>query len=549
MIKALQSVSSLSTSTTLPTPTLSPSGQLQRRLLLYFSMGVVASLVVFLGAYYFELVSPNSQILFPELKRHLKATFFLYPALFIFGILGVLLIQKSNGLLIALDVAVSTLALLTMSFIIAVLFPGQGFMYPYLALLFFHALCVPGPIWVQAWLGIAALFSFAAQRILSYELLSETQRIFLADSDGQNFWKVVGVETVFLIGMVALAIWTARSLGEYRRAVCEDKRFGNYVLKKYIGTGGMGKVYLATHTGIRRPTALKVLTPREEELEVAVARFEREVQLCATLSHPNTVTIFDFGRCEDNTFYYAMEFLEGMDLQKLVEKFGPLPASRAWHILRQVCAALGEAHRKGIVHRDVKPSNIFLSQIGGIYDFVKVLDFGLAKETTQQAPSVTASNIFIGTPAFVAPEMILDPKRVDARTDIYMLGCVAYWILTAHAPFEGGSDTKILVEHVQSFPPWLSEKTDREIPEQFERIVMKCLEKRMEDRFQTITEVKAALDSLVILTPWSEQDAEHWWREVEQESSRTTGPQAISEVLLKSGDLKSPEEQSPRVAG
>ena len=195
-------------------------------------------------------------------------------------------------------------------------------------------------------------------------------------------------------------------------------RIGNYVIEGEIGKGGMGKVYRAQHSMIRRPTALKVMESQADRTLEALARFEREVQLSATLSHPNTITIYDFGRSEDATFYYVMEYLEGMDLQRLVEKFGPLPPERTAFILRQVCGSLAEAHSRGIIHRDLKPSNIFLTELGGLYDFVKVLDFGLAKQMHPTPDDVLVTQVgqVFGTPLFMAPETAAEaPCRPQVR--------------------------------------------------------------------------------------------------------------------------------------
>jgi serine/threonine-protein kinase len=265
------------------------------------------------------------------------------------------------------------------------------------------------------------------------------------------------------------------------------------------------------------------MEPKKEDLQTAIARFEREVKLCSTLNHPNTVTIFDFGQCDDHTFYYAMELLDGVDLQKAVEKFGPLPANRVVYILSQVCGSLGEAHGKGIVHRDIKPSNIFIAYIGGIFDFVKVLDFGLAKKVDQKAKDhLTQEHMFLGTPSYTAPEMIFEPEKVDARSDIYMLGCVAYWALTGHPPFEATSDAKVLVQHMKTFPHLPSDLTENKIPSALEKIVMRCLEKDIASRFQSISELANALSNVNLDPPWTQEAAQIWWdRYLELEQPNT----------------------------
>ena len=206
------------------------------------------------------------------------------------------------------------------------------------------------------------------------------------------------------------------------------RRLGNYVLRREIGEGGMGRVYVAEHALMCRPSAVKVLKTSRGADPDALARFEREVRLSSNLSHPNTITIFDFGRADDDTFYYAMEYLEGLDLERFVERFGPIPAERTVFILLQATGSLAEAHGRDIVHRDLKPSNVFLSMRGGLYDFVKILDFGLAKQIkgVDTATGLTKTGIVFGTPRYLAPEMVYGTSGVDGRADIYNFGALAY---------------------------------------------------------------------------------------------------------------------------
>jgi serine/threonine protein kinase len=251
---------------------------------------------------------------------------------------------------------------------------------------------------------------------------------------------------------------------------------------------------------------------KHEDLETTLTRFEREVKLCSSLTHPNTVTIFDYGRCPDNTVYYAMELLEGMDLQRMVEKFGPLPAGRAIYILTQICGALAEAHALNIIHRDIKPSNLFLTQRGGLYDFVKVLDFGLAKEIScNPASGLTEKDVFLGTPRYIAPECVYHKERIDPRTDIYMLGSVAFWILTGHSPFEASTDIGLIVDHVNKQAKKPSSIVGLRISGALDDVILKCLEKDQENRYQNVGELVEALHQVPLEEPWTQEKARAWW--------------------------------------
>ncbi|MCC6272953.1 MAG: serine/threonine protein kinase [Deltaproteobacteria bacterium] len=480
-------------------------------MLAYAGFCLAISAVVFFTVYYLGIPWQKFLRLFPGLGRYVRATLFFLPAWSACAILVLLARPWSRGALARLDLQFSFVWLAGLAFLASALFPAQGFLYPYLAILLLHALFAPYFLRIQAALAAATVLLFLGGEIVAFRFLSETQRILMQDSDTGAFWQLLTAAGVYLALVAYLSLEIARGLArDTRRSVLED-HFDNYVIQKFLGTGGMGKVYLATHRAICRPTALKIMEPKAEDFSTAVARFEREVRLCSTLSHPNTVTIFDFGRTGKSTFYYAMESLEGLDLQRWVERFGPMPARRLVPILSQVCASLAEAHQRGIIHRDIKPSNIFLARLGGMYDFVKVLDFGLAKEMNSNGAQLTESHVFLGTPAYVAPEMIVDRKRVDSRTDIYMLGCVAFWALTGRTPFQGDNDAKLILEHVRSLPQWPSELAPHELPDSLERIVMRCLEKRMEDRFSDIGELSAALLAVPLDKPWTQAEARAWW--------------------------------------
>jgi serine/threonine-protein kinase len=244
----------------------------------------------------------------------------------------------------------------------------------------------------------------------------------------------------------------------------------------------------------------------------AVARFVREVRLSASLTHPNTITIFDFGRTAGDTFYYAMEYLEGLDLQRLVDRFGPMPADRVVYILSQICGSLAEAHARGIVHRDIKPSNIFITHRGGLYDFVKVLDFGLAREVKGASDSgLTKTGMVFGTPRYIAPESVYGANKADARSDLYNLGGVAYWMLTGTHLFGGSSSLDLIIDHVKTIPQHPKEVSELPIPDELDALVMKCLEKDPADRFQTAEALKEALLAAPLPERWSQTRARDWW--------------------------------------
>ncbi len=238
-------------------------------------------------------------------------------------------------------------------------------------------------------------------------------------------------------------------------------RLGSYEVLSLLGAGGMGQVWRAKHLMLDRPAAVKLIRPESlgpeagVQAETLLRRFEREAKATSALRSPHTVQIYDFGTTEDGTFYYAMELLEGRDLKSLVEQHGPLPAERVIYILRQVCESLAEAHRNGLIHRDIKPANIFLAEVAFKYDFVKVLDFGLVKQTPGtgwKGSRLTIEGAVAGTPAFMAPELIKGSSKIDERVDIYSLGCVAYGLLTGQLVFEGNTPLQIIAAHLEQQP-------------------------------------------------------------------------------------------------
>ncbi len=306
----------------------------------------------------------------------------------------------------------------------------------------------------------------------------------------------------------------------------EARQLGQYALEEKIGEGGMGEIYRARHAMLRRPTAVKLLAGDGSEHQLR--RFEREVQLTARLTHPNTISIYDYGRTPDGIFYYAMELLDGLTLEQLIERHGPQPPGRVIHILLQVCGALKEAHGIGLIHRDIKPANIYLSRRGDIPDFVKVLDFGLVREMKTHG-ALTQSNIdtVVGTPLFLAPEAILKPDQMDARADIYGLGGVAYFLTTGTTPFTGQTTIELCGHHLHTPPTPPSDR--HPVPDDIERIILSCLAKDPAERPASAEALGEALARCREARSWSEADAGAWW-------VRAASPNAQPSVPRRSVD-------------
>lgn len=294
------------------------------------------------------------------------------------------------------------------------------------------------------------------------------------------------------------------------RQVAEARQVGQYTLEEQIGKGGMGEVYRARHALLRRSTAVKLLRAAPTGGD-RIERFEREVQLTSQLRHPNTVAIYDYGHTLDGVFYYAMEFLDGIDLDELVEVAGPQPPERVARILHQVCGALQEAHTAGLIHRDVKPANIFLCEKHGDYDWAKVVDFGLVKEVEPGAgPAITRAQTLVGTPLFMAPESILAPNDVDAKADIYALGGVAYYLLTGGYVFDDPSTMVVCGLHLHGQPEAPSLRLGAPLPAKLDELVLSCLAKSPDDRPASAYAIARALREMN-LGDWTEAQAKAWW--------------------------------------
>jgi serine/threonine protein kinase len=282
------------------------------------------------------------------------------------------------------------------------------------------------------------------------------------------------------------------------------------VLKMRIGSGGNGDVWIARQEALGRDVALKVLKERGEPGEEKIRRFEREARAAASLTHPNTIRIFEFGASDDGVLFIAMELLEGLDVDALVEVAGALPPARAVRMARQACASLSEAHVKHIVHRDIKPANLFITHAGEEYDFLKLLDFGVARVSEGENPSLTETGILFGTPAYMSPEVCAG-ERASTRSDIYSLGAVLYFMLTGTQLFPNRTFAETVMSHISKTPELPSVRLGKPVPEELEQIVMKCLEKRREDRFRSVRELDEALAACTDLGDWTREDARTWW--------------------------------------
>jgi serine/threonine-protein kinase len=302
-----------------------------------------------------------------------------------------------------------------------------------------------------------------------------------------------------------------------RKAVSDIKRLGQYTLGEKLGEGGMGVVYRASHAMLRRPTAVKLLLPDRAGKD-ALTRFEREVRRTAMLTHPNTVTVFDYGRTTDGVLYYAMELLEGASLDEVVEVDGPQPEERVIHLLEQAAGSLAEAHDAGLIHRDVKPANIMVVDRGGISDMVKVVDFGLVKDVGYKArgdatveAALTQANAITGTPLYLAPETVTAPETVDARTDLYALGAVGYWLLTGTHVFGGSSILEVCAHHLHSVPDSPSVRLGAPVSSDLEGVLLACLAKRPEDRPASAHVLRERLHACAASGRWTNARAAQWW--------------------------------------
>ena len=321
------------------------------------------------------------------------------------------------------------------------------------------------------------------------------------------------VTSMFLPTAIAAvaAIVGSRVVSELSEQAGRARELGSYRLVALLGHGGMGEVWRAEHRMLARDAAIKLVRAGADASGRDVtARFEREAKATAALRSPHTVQLYDFGRSDDGAFFYVMELLEGFTLEEVVRRFGPLSPGRVVHLLRQVCHSLAEAHAAGLVHRDIKPGNIFVCRYGGDPDFVKVLDFGLVKALAASAADLTQTGFIAGTPAYMPPEMALG-RAVDGRTDLYALGAVGYTLLTGLPVFDRKTALETIHDHASTIPIPPSRRVATPIPEDLERVLLDCLAKEPDDRPESARELEARLAGILLPEPWNREEAERWW--------------------------------------
>jgi serine/threonine-protein kinase len=327
----------------------------------------------------------------------------------------------------------------------------------------------------------------------------------------------------------------SRFLRTFGQKLHKARELGSYELVRLLGHGGMGEVWEAKHRLLARRAAVKLVRPEllgassDAEAGLVIKRFEREAQATAALSSPHTIQLFDFGSTNQGVFYYVMELLMGRDLESLVREFGPVPAPRVGYLMRQVCHSLADAHARGLVHRDIKPANIYVCRMGLEYDFVKVLDFGLVKVNGPGSAGiqtlVTADQRTTGTPAYMAPEIILGETNVDRRADVYALGCVAYFLLTGQLVFEGDTPMKVLLQHVQAEPVPPSQRTELPIPQEIDDLVLACLRKDPNERPQNAEILLEMACGCKTGDCWNSELAKTWW---DKHLPEFTGPLTLA---------------------
>jgi eukaryotic-like serine/threonine-protein kinase len=388
--------------------------------------------------------------------------------------------------------------------------------------------------WQLSWSTVvilicAMIMPTSPRKMLIAALAAASMRpigVWLAQLRGADVPSLIQTLALSVPGYACALVATLPSKMVHRmgQSLKEARELGNYQLVEKLGQGGMGEVWRAQHRLLAREAAIKLVKP--EMLGAAndgmarqlLRRFEREAQTTATLTSPNTIQVFDFGITDDGSFYYVMELLTGRDLESLVKQFGPMPAERAMHLLQQACHSLSEAHVRGLVHRDVKPANMFACRMGLDFDFVKVLDFGLVKlhqppGGEEETRSMLTVQQVVGTPSYMAPEVILGGGNADARSDVYALGCVAYFLLTGKRVFNEASGMQALIDHVHNKPAPPSEQTTLTIPQEVDQLVLACLEKDPDNRPQDAGAVRQRILASRVAEAWTAARATVWWEQ------------------------------------
>jgi eukaryotic-like serine/threonine-protein kinase len=383
-----------------------------------------------------------------------------------------------------------------------------------------------GPGWVAVWMmffavlvptrpGKALMASLATAATVPLTLALLPRGPGLRDMSAMTFFEAWVLP--YLV-VTATAYFANSVLYRMSQDVQRAHELGSYHLEEKLGSGGMGEVWRAHHRMLARPAAIKMIRSdvlrRQDGSGTALERFAREAEATAELQSPHTVNLYDFGVSGDGRLYYVMELLDGVDLQTLVEQFGPMEQERVVRVLRQVCQSLEEAHQHGLIHRDIKPANIVLTRFALETDFVKVLDFGLVKrdaELTGEAANLSQTGQISGTPAYLAPEVALD-EATDGRADLYSLGCTAYWMLTGEPVFDESTPMKMVIAHVTRKPPPLRDRMVDPPSAELEALVMSCLAKDPNDRPASAAELAEQLEMVDLPRPWNADRAAAWWQ-------------------------------------
>jgi hypothetical protein len=442
--------------------------------------------------------------------------------------------RRSNATLLVVDMAATI--------VYALVFSIMGFALPLFArpdllvlicvtdILVLRAFLVPSSPRRTAILGVAACSIVVAATYSMY-------RGHRVHPDAPSAPVYATMVSVVALASVITTTLTSRTIFGLRQRVRQAARVGQYTLLEKIGEGGMGVVYKANHAMLRRPTAIKLLSPERAALQ-DLARFEREVQLTSVLTHPNTVAIYDYGRTAAGILYYAMEYLDGIDLETLVAIDGPQPAARVIHLLVQVASALDEAHGIGLIHRDVKPANVLLCARRGIGDVAKVVDFGLVKSVDSNTdPTKSSLDQAVGTPLYMSPEAITAPHRLDGRSDLYALGAVGYFLLVGHPPFAGNTMVEICGHHLHTSPVPPSDRLGRNPSPSLERLILACLEKSPDKRPRDAMAMVAALSACTDTPPWNAEQASAWWAKSRERvllaRAGSTGPVELKDLARR----------------
>jgi serine/threonine-protein kinase len=381
---------------------------------------------------------------------------------------------------------------------------GQSLSIQWFLLLVLYGVCIPNTA-RRASLFVVAL---AAVPLVLFAVLIDREvewRMYLRQ-------ETLPVLVAWLVLGGAIAIYGSHRIRSIQKEIVASRQLGQYTLKQLLGKGGMGEVWLADHFLLKRPCAIKLIRPEKAGDPRNLARFAREVQAIVKLHHPNVVHVYDYGNAEDGTFYYVMEYLDGMDLEQMVRRYGPLPPERVVYLVEQIAAALKEAHAYGLVHRDIKPGNIIVCHGKGLCDVAKLVDFGIVREQeVEKKPSLTQTGMVLGSPLYMSPEQIRG-AALDGRSDLYSLGLVAYYLLTGTNPFRRSSPPAVFAAHLHEPAPQLGTVCPAAAG-QLEAAIMRCLEKQPDGRFPDAESFEQALAHCPFVNRWSEQRAEAWWQQ------------------------------------